>query len=49
MKDRAEGIDGLKNWSGICEGVGGEVNGLKNRSGICEGSGEGGQRGKEPE
>ncbi len=33
MKDRAGGIDGLKNWSGKCEGLGWGLDGLKNRSG----------------
>ncbi len=38
MKDRPGGIDGLKNWSGKCEGLaGGRLNGLKNRSEKCEG------------
>ncbi len=42
MKDRAGGIDGLKNRSGKCEGLGGGLDGLKNRSGKCEGPGRGG-------
>jgi hypothetical protein len=38
VKDRPGGIDGLKNWSGKCEGLaGGRLNGLKNRSEKCEG------------
>jgi hypothetical protein len=36
------GIDGLKNRSGKCEGLGGGLDGLKNRSGKCEGLGGGG-------
>jgi len=38
-KDRAGGIDGVKNRSGKCVGPGEGINGLKNRSGKCEGSG----------
>jgi hypothetical protein len=51
-KDRPGGIDGLKNWSEKCEGLGGggELNRLKNRNGKCEGPGGGGGRqGKEQE
>jgi hypothetical protein len=42
VKDRAGGIDGLKNRSGKCEGLGRGLNGLKNRSGKCQGPGGGG-------
>ncbi len=41
MKDRARGIDGLKNQSGKCDGPAGGIDGLKNRSGKCEGPGRG--------
>jgi len=39
-KDRAGGLDGLKNRSGKCEGLGGGVDRVKNRSGKCEGPGQ---------
>jgi hypothetical protein len=40
-KDRARGIDRLKNRSGKCEGPGeGGFDGVKNRSGKCEGPGQ---------
>ncbi len=40
-KDRAGGLDELKNRSGKCEGLGGGVDRVKNRSGKCEGPGGG--------
>ncbi len=49
MKDRAGGINGLKNGSGKCDGPAGGIDGLKNRSGKCEGPGEGARQVKEPE
>jgi hypothetical protein len=46
VKDRAGALDGLKNRSGKCEGLGeGGVDGVKNRSGKCEGPGGGGSTG----
>ncbi len=48
VKDQARGINGLKNQSGKCEGLGGGIDGLKNRSEQCEGPDEGDQRVKEP-
>jgi hypothetical protein len=42
VKDRAEGIDGIKNGSEKCEGSGGGIDGIKNRSGKCVGPGAGG-------
>ncbi len=41
-KDRARGLNGLKNQSGKCEGLGEGVDRVKNRSGKCEGLGRGG-------
>ncbi len=41
-KDRAGGLDELKNQSGKCEGPGGGVDRVKNRSEKCEGPGRGG-------
>ncbi len=44
VKDRAGGIDELKNRSEKCEGPdggGGGIDEIKNRSGKCEGPGEG--------
>jgi len=41
-KDRAGGLDELKNWSEKCEGPGRGVDRVKNRSGKCEGPGRGG-------
>ncbi len=49
MKDRARGINGLKNRSGKCEGPAGGIDRLKNRSEKCEGPGEGARCVKEPE
>jgi len=48
-KDRAGGLDGLKNRSGKCEGLGEGVDKVKNQSGKCEGPRRGGRQGKEPE
>ncbi len=44
MKDqtRGGGIDGLKNWTGKCEGLGEGDDELKKRSEKCEGPGAGG-------
>jgi hypothetical protein len=39
VKDRAGGVDRVKNWSGKCGGSGGGVDGIKNRSGKCKGPG----------
>ncbi len=39
MKDRAGGLDELKNRSGKCEGPGEGVDAIKNWSGKCEGPG----------
>ncbi len=41
-KDRAGGLDELKNWSGKCEGPGEGVDRVKNWSEKCEGPGRGG-------
>jgi hypothetical protein len=41
VKDRAGGIDELKNRSEKCEGLAGGIDELKNRSGKCEGPGRG--------
>jgi hypothetical protein len=44
-KDRAWGLDGLKNQSEKCEGPGEGVDGVKNRSDKCEGPGRPGGEG----
>jgi len=46
VKDRAGGLNKLKNQSGKCEGPYRGVDGVKNRSGKCEGPGQGGGGGR---
>jgi hypothetical protein len=43
-KDRAGGLNEIKNQSEKCEGLGGGLNEVKNRSGKCEGPGVGGDQ-----